>query len=151
MKLILLLVLLSCSITTKTIISPQEQVSIKELEIENIWARIDTGAHTSTLHAENIEFRTYENEDFVEFTICHPKFCSNKKHKKKIIDWFKIKSSNGESTKRPVISLTVVLKDNEISADFTLFNRSKMNFPVLLGREFLSEEYLIDPTFSSIK
>ena len=55
-----------------------------------------------------------------------------------------IKNANGQS-RRDVIKVRLQIGDEEYEEDFTLADRSRMNFPVLLGRNILEQNFLIDP------
>ena len=56
----------------------------------------------------------------------------------------KVRSANGKSL-RPVIKIKVKLADREFEEDFTVTDRSHMTFPVLIGRNILEQDFLIDP------
>jgi ribosomal protein S6--L-glutamate ligase len=53
----------------KTLIGKQEWCALPQLGLDCIRAKIDTGAKTSALHAENIKCITRDNVDYVQFTV----------------------------------------------------------------------------------
>jgi hypothetical protein len=55
-----------------------------------------------------------------------------------------VKSSNGIEQTRYAIKLKVKVGDQEVLTEFTLTNRDKMNYPVLLGRKFLRHRFVVD-------
>jgi hypothetical protein len=55
-----------------------------------------------------------------------------------------VRNANGRTT-RKVVEVTLQLGDEEYVEEFTLADRSHMNFPVLLGRNILEQNFLIDP------
>lgn len=56
-----------------------------------------------------------------------------------------VKSANGQSL-RPVINCTIRLGDKDITGKFTIADRSRMRYKVLIGRNILSKSgFLIDP------
>ena len=55
-----------------------------------------------------------------------------------------VRSSNGIVEKRFVISTKVVIFGRSFDTEFTLRDREKMNYPILLGREFLRQGFLVD-------
>jgi len=55
-----------------------------------------------------------------------------------------VKSSNGISQKRYAIKLRVRIGDFETLTEFTLTNRDKMSYPVLLGRKVLRKAFIVD-------
>ena len=55
-----------------------------------------------------------------------------------------IKNANGQS-RRDVIKVRLQIGDEEYEEDFTLADRSRINFPVLVGCNILEQNFLIDP------
>lgn len=62
-----------------------------------------------------------------------------------------VKSSNGESQVRPVVELEVVVGSDRKTYEFTLTNRATMKFPILLGRNFLVGNFLVDVSRSYVR
>ncbi|MDD5178186.1 MAG: RimK/LysX family protein [Candidatus Nanoarchaeia archaeon] len=56
-----------------------------------------------------------------------------------------IKSAEGSST-RGIVMAKVIISGRELEAEFTIANRSKMSCPVLIGRNILKENFLVDPS-----
>jgi ribosomal protein S6--L-glutamate ligase len=130
----------------KTIIGSREYCSLPELGIELIKAKVDSGAKTSALHAENlIKFRKNE-ENWVKFSL-HPLKSKPELRvecEAKLIERRIVKSSNGTKEERFVIETQLVLGDSSFPIEITLTNRKLMGFQMLLGRQALSKKYLID-------
>ena len=55
-----------------------------------------------------------------------------------------IRNSFGESERRFVITTTIVIFNETITAEFSLSNRGSLKFPVLIGRKILRDRFLID-------
>jgi hypothetical protein len=55
-----------------------------------------------------------------------------------------VKSSNGEKSRRYLISTSVRLGAHRVRTQFTLFDRSDMRYQVLLGRKFLRGRFVVD-------
>ena len=55
-----------------------------------------------------------------------------------------MKSSNGISEKRHIVSLKLTIGDHVFESEFTLSNRNRMKNPVLLGRKFLRGHFIVD-------
>ena len=137
----------------KKTIGWREIVVLPDLKISEIKAKVDTGARTSTLHASNMLFSKKRGEDYVEF-IVHPKQRALKPEvrvKTKILEFRKIKSSTGHSSLRPVIETRVLIGGIAINIELTLVNRDEMGFRMLLGREAIRGQFLVDPGASYIK
>ena len=128
------------------VIGWREWVEFPNLGIKKVKAKIDTGARTSSLHAFNIKVRNTAHGEFVDFEV-QPDQKDNKKTikcRKKILEYRKIKSSNGQSELRPVVLVDLKLLDEVFEIELTLTNRDAMGFRLLLGRESFRKRFLID-------
>ena len=116
-------------------------------------AKLDTGAKTSSLHAENIEWFTKKNEDWVRFEFqANNYFDPEKRGDSKTVTIeapvqrsVLIKQHKRASAKRAVVILPFELAGKTHQAQFTLTDRSKFIYPVLLGRRFLKDAAIVDP------
>ncbi|MDA8792957.1 RimK/LysX family protein [Bacteriovoracaceae bacterium] len=124
----------------------REWVSLPQLGVSKIKAKVDSGARTSSVHAFDIKTYRKKNKDFVKFTI-HPNQRDSKKEilcDAEVYEFRKVKSSNGQSELRPVILTEVKLLDETWEVEITLTNRDEMGFRMLLGRESIRKKFLID-------
>jgi hypothetical protein len=121
-----------------------DRVDLPGLGLENIHAKIDTGAYTCSLHCSSTEVVNGKLE-FVLLDEEHPEFTGMKFTVKKFTQR-EIKNSFGEAELRYVIKTTIKIFDRKIRAEFTLSDREKLRFPVLLGRKILRNRFLIDVT-----
>ncbi len=121
-----------------------DRVDLPGLSLEDIQAKIDTGAYTSSLHCLRAEVVDGELE-FVLLDEEHPEF-TGMKYRFKNFDQREIKNSFGEAELRFVIKTKVKIYDTVIRAEFSLSNRGNLKFPVLLGRKILRHRFLIDVT-----
>ena len=121
-----------------------DRVDLPGLGLEDIQAKIDTGAYTSSLHCLRAELVDGDLE-FVLLDEEHPEFTGIKYTFKKF-DQREIKNSFGEAELRFVIKTKVKIFDQVIKAEFSLSNRGNLKFPVLLGRKILRHRFLIDVT-----
>lgn len=131
----------------KTITGWREYVSIPELGIKLIKAKVDTGARTSALHVSNLKIVKRGQTQFAEFTV-HPKQHSSKPeihNRHKISSLRIVKSSNGMTSKRPVIRTNVMLGLEKKEIEITLVNRDLMGFRFLLGRTALRPDFIVNP------
>ena len=125
----------------------REYIDIPTMKLTDIKAKIDTGAKTSALHAENIEIVTIENKKYVKFI-----FTDDSGHEKKVkarfIEERIIKSSTGQKTLRPVVKAKIKMGKEEFDIELTLINRDLMGFKMLIGRDALKHQFLINPSKS---
>lgn len=129
------------------IIGWREWLSLPDLGIPRIKAKIDTGARSSSLHAYDIEHFQQEGCSLVRFKV-HPiqrreqmeVCCVAEVH-----DIRGVRSSSGEPTERIVIQTTTSWMNQEWTIDLTLADRSQMGFRMLIGREAMRGRMLVDP------
>ena len=125
----------------------REMVSLPELGVTAIKAKVDTGARTSAIHATRVRHETREGEDWVRFLI----HTEQRGHGATVeafaplLETRRVRSSNGESQERPVILTTVTLGEREWPIEITLTARAQMGFRMLLGRTALKGHALVDP------
>ncbi len=106
-------------------------------------ARIDTGAELSSLDARNIREFKQDQQKWVSFELVDRKNGSSKKLTLPVDRHVKIKRHGAESQCRPVICLLVTLGDRKQETYFSLTDRSKFDYPLLIGRSFLTGQ-LVD-------
>lgn len=126
----------------KTIIGNRELITILDLELFNLDAKIDTGADSNALHCDNIEIK----DGFVHFILLdeiHPSY-HGKKMSMPLYKIKKVKSSNGQVQERPSIEVTVEFFGKKYKTVISLTNRADMKYPMLIGRKFLSGKFLVD-------
>lgn len=125
-----------------------EIVAFPDWGVKAVRAKLDTGAKTSAVHAENVtELRPApDGTPRVRFDlVLHNK----PPHRTRAIEadvvrTTGVKSSNGQLDTRIVVATTLTIGPVSFPAEFTLVSRSDMRFRVLLGRRVLSEGILVD-------
>jgi len=106
-------------------------------------AKLDTGADTTSMNANNIEFFSKDGSDWVRFSV------KNFKHEKLVIArpiarTAMIKRHHGNSQDRPVIELTLCIDGINKTVDVSLVDRSKFKYQLLIGRNFMRNSLLVD-------
>lgn len=125
-------------------------------------AKLDTGAKTSSLHAKNIEWFEKDGKDWVRFHFSPNTKLSGKRMAEGKTKNFVtieapvyrstlIKQHKRPSAERPVILHKFMLDGREYEAEFTLTDRSRFIYPVLLGRRFLEHTALVDPAHTYLR
>ena len=125
-----------------SIIGRIEPISILDLELFDIDAKIDTGAYSNSLHCDDI---TVE-DGFVTFRLLdkvHPSY-HNKKIKIPLYQEKRVKSSNGIIQKRAFIQVNVKFANKIYKTVISLTSRADMKYPMLIGRKFLKNRFLVD-------
>lgn len=134
----------------KLVVGRMEKVWLPNLELE-LAARVDTGAETASLDARDIEKFERNGERWVRFSIVNPKTEELIDVERKLTRTVSIVQSNSdESERRPVIKLSIMLGDVSQTAEFTLSDRSHLDYQMLLGRNVLQDVMVVDVSRKNI-
>lgn len=111
--------------------------------IEKIPAKVDTGADSSSLWASKI---VVDAEGWLEFELFAPRhpLYTGEKIRTREYSVRQVRNSTGDVSIRYHAVLPVKIKNRKIRAKFTLANRSRNRFPVLIGRKTLQNKFLVD-------
>ena len=142
-SLITLLFCLQSLIAQDFVIGKFDRIDLPALNLKNLKSKIDTGAKTSSLHCSYIKQLDGNLVEFEVLDETHKKY-KETKFTMPIERIASVRSSNGIVEKRFVISTKVIIFGKSYDTEFTLRNRVKMNYPILLGREFLKQGFLVD-------
>jgi hypothetical protein len=130
-----------------------EKVALPDLGIEQAFAKLDTGADSSTLHARDIAIVGKGDARRVEFTaplLRRQESCKEwpgggvRRVQAPLVEERIIRSSNGEDEARVVIATQLVLGELTFEARFSLTSREGLRFPLLIGRDALQGRVLVD-------
>ncbi|MFT5502412.1 MAG: hypothetical protein ACI8XC_000117 [Gammaproteobacteria bacterium] len=128
----------------------REWLSLPDLNLPAVKAKIDTGARTSALHAFSVEPFQYDSLSWVRFGF-HP-ISKNDSFEMKcqapIKDQREVTDSGGHTELRYVIETTLDFGDNQWPIELTLTNRDNMRFRMLLGRRAMVGRLWVDPAVS---
>ncbi|MFM9874217.1 MAG: ATP-dependent zinc protease [Fimbriimonadaceae bacterium] len=120
-----------------------EKVSFPDWGISRLIAKIDTGAKTSSIHAENI---TEREDGQIEFDVITRIGKTNKivqitcPYNRKT----SVRSSSGRAQNRYVVQTRMILGGVEKEIEITLSSRKKMLRRVLIGRTTLANSFIVD-------
>jgi len=108
-------------------------------------ARIDTGAATSSIDARNIEAFERNGDSWVRFFMLNPESGEEVGIECKVVRRVRIvQAIKDEKERRKVVELLVTLGNSVRTAEFTLTDRSHMEYPVLIGRNILMDSMTVD-------
>ncbi|QHQ34935.1 30S ribosomal protein S6--L-glutamate ligase [Algicella marina] len=126
----------------------EEWVSLPDLGLPALKVKIDTGARTSALHAFDIEPFGPAAKPRVRFTV-HPVAGRDDievSSSAPLLETRDVTSSNGETEHRYVIETVIEVGGKSWPIEVTLTDRSSMASRMLLGRQALRPEILVQPS-----
>lgn len=128
----------------KLVVGQREQVWVEGLQLA-LPARVDTGAETASIDARNIELFERNGRRWVKFEILHPKTKEPISMERKLKRTVLITQANSsEPERRRVIKLAITVGHITQSAEFTLSDRSHLDYQVLIGRNVLQDVMVVD-------
>ena len=128
------------------IVGWREWVCLPGLRIDMIKAKIDSGARSSSLHAERIRYEDRGGETWVLFDVFPLQRSSSMVVPCAIplLEMRDVRSSNGEISTRPIVVTKLSLGGRRWPIELSLAARDQMGFRMLLGREAIRNRVLID-------
>lgn len=125
----------------------REWVSLPDLGLQHIKAKVDTGARTSAIHAfalrtyeeaghERVEFRMHPNQkDTDTVVVCDAR----------VVDKRVVTDSGGHKEERLVIETTLQIGGHSWPIEATLTARDDMLFRMLVGRTAMKNRAVVNP------
>jgi hypothetical protein len=127
----------------------REWLSLPELGIVAVRAKVDTGARSSALHVLDQECFVRDGREFVRFVLdtgVHGQ--PAQPAEAAVLDRRRVTDSGGHATERIFIRTRLRMAGLEWPAEVNLTHRRNMLFPMLLGRTALEGRFLVDPAQS---
>ena len=118
--------------------------------VKNVPAKIDTGADTSAIWASDIDMEEDGTLIFCLFNADSP-FYTGEMLKTTDYRIKTVRSSHGDVQIRYRVKLPVVINGESFVTTFTLANRSRNHFPVLIGRHTIENRFLVDVSRSYVE
>lgn len=133
----------------REVIGWREVIGLPELGIVQMPAKIDTGARTSALHAEDREIFERDGNRWVRFRAPGSKSQQPRLVEMPILVERDIKNTSGIPESRLVIRTLLMLGRHRWHIDVSLADRDAMTFDLIIGRTALKgRRILVDPTRS---
>lgn len=126
---------------SKSIIGSIENVRLIPPNVV-LTARIDTGAKTTSIDAQNITPFERNGKEWVRFDL----LVGEKKYniERKVMKTILIKRHEDESQRRYVVKMRIVIGDVSQLISVNLNDRESYQYPVLVGRNFLRDYFMVD-------
>jgi len=120
----------------KMVVGEVEEVVLKPWDVR-LPARIDTGAATSSLDARGLIVK----KNMAEFRL--PKKYGSLVLRLPVIGWQTVRSADFKE-RRPVVEITFCFGPKLIRAQVTLNDRSTVSYPLIIGRNVLRDNFVVD-------
>jgi hypothetical protein len=121
------------------IIGRREYIHFPLLSIDQVEAKIDTGAYTCAIDCNHIELKTENDKTILSFRLFNNSTYTVEEFTRK-----KIKNSFGEMEERYIIKTLIAIGGKKINTTISLSDRGNMRYPVLIGRRLLKGKFIID-------
>ena len=105
-------------------------------------ARLDTGSAGSALHARDVREVERDGKTWVKFHLVNPGSGDSVEVSRPVVR--SVTPKDGAGPKRYVVSLKATVAGIVQFTDFTLSDRSSSAYPVLIGRNFLRDQAVVD-------
>lgn len=124
----------------------REWVALPELGLPRIKAKIDTGARTSSLHAEDISVKKLKSGSQVRFyTVSGGGDNDLILCEAMLLDERQVSDSGGHRERRFFIQTILSIKNREWPIELSLTDRNSMRFPMLVGRQAMAHRFMTVP------
>lgn len=130
----------------KKILGRTTLLSFPQIGIENVTAKVDTGAFRSAIHCHDVKLVDRNNEQVLTVKFLDPEHPLYNNKELAFKNFYKtgVISSFGHHQERFVVKLNFKINGDIYEGDFTLADRKKMRYPVLLGRSVIAGNFLVD-------
>lgn len=127
---------------TKITVGSFEYVSLPGLKMDNVVAKIDTGAYSGAIHCTNIK-EVRRKADGVKVLRFKPSNQNDNVFDFEEFKTVKVRSSSGHQIKRYLIETDIIVKHKQYTIRIGLTDRSDMQREVLIGRRFLRQHNML--------
>lgn len=131
------------------VIGRTDRIDLPLLGLDDIAAKVDTGAYGSALHCHKIKVVRKKNGTHVlTYQVLdpgHPEY-EDKTFRTRTFDDTVVRNSGGQTEHRYTIKTDLIIFGRKRKIEFSLTDRKQMKHPVLLGREFLYKRFMVDVT-----
>lgn len=117
-----------------------------KIQPAGLWieSRIDTGADTTSIHAEDIQLLEKDGKRYVRFVLIDAATGSAHQQELRLRRRVLIKQSGGADERRYVVRMWVILGEIRSKIDVNLSDRTDFEYPLLIGRNFLMDNMIVD-------
>ena len=135
-----------------TVIGRRDYIDLPEFDLANIQAKIDTGAYGCSLHCHEIAIEFIKGKETLKFKLLdpqHPEYEDKYIYTTEFNDKI-VKNSSGQAEHRYTMQTSIILFRNTYEVEFSLADRNQMRYPILLGRKFLRNRFIVDVALKNL-
>lgn len=107
-------------------------------------ARIDTGAETTSVHAEDIQLIERDGKRYIRFSLLDPSTADKVFIERRLRRRVRIKQQDADSERRYVVKLWLTLGKQTSLVEVSLTDRENFEYPLLVGRNFITDSVIVD-------
>ena len=130
-------------IANKPVLGEYELVTVAPPGFKYL-SRIDTGATSTAIHATDITRFERDGQKWVRFDLTNPDDQLTVTLERRLIRRIRIKQTEDLLDRRLIVMMNLQLGKIERQVEVSLTDRSKMEFPLLIGRNFLLDTAVVD-------
>ena len=139
--------------SARPVLGWREWISLPDLGVDRIKAKLDTGARSSSLHVFDLEIAAAAEKGeaaLARFAVCPFQRDVSRvvRCEAAVLEYRDVRSSSGIVDRRPVVLTALRLAGVERPIEITLASRDAMGFRMLLGRQALRGRFVVDPAKS---
>lgn len=130
------------------VIGSREYVDLPELDLQTVPAKVDTGADSSAIWASDI----HSEGDVLTYRLFAPgsALYSGQEIRTKVFKTAFVKNSFGHTEFRYKVRLLFQVGETRLRRWVTLADRSRNTYPILLGKSFLKNRFVVDVSRSNL-
>jgi len=132
--------------TRRKTIGRVDKADFPIFDLFDIDVKIDTGAYTGVIHCHNIKETKKKGKNVIKFDLLDPEHeeYNDKELYSTEYELKTIKSSNGHEEYRYIIETEIIIFGKTYPISLSLTDRTDMRYPILLGRSFLADQFIVD-------
>ncbi len=114
-------------------------------ELLQVEGKLDTGADVCSLGVDRVSQFTRDGRKWVRFWVEDPEDDDRRiRYERRVVRWSRIER-HGPDDRRPVVRLDLCVGSVSRRVEVNLVDRSGFEYPLLVGRNFLTGAFRIDP------
>jgi len=128
----------------------REWLALPELGLPALKAKVDTGARSSALHVDTLEWLERDGRSWVRFTLRPAADLPVLSAQAEVVEVRPVTDSGGRTSRRPFIRTAIEVAGRRWPIEINLTSRTNMLFPMLLGRTAMAGRLRVDPALSYV-